>query len=195
MKYSMTTNYENQAKDFLKETKTTLQVVEAVPQKSPIWSKEKHGINYSVTLKNSKHSYTFDFWGSVADAEKVALAIKAKEKGIYSPEYYAIKDWCRAESQPTVPNMLANRGHDVVAGLWLNNVIETVKILITPTAYDIFACLNPLYEDNFDDFCNAYGYKVDSITALKNYEVVKEQDYHLMKLFTREEMDKLAIIL
>lgn len=193
----MTTNYENQAKDFLRDTKTTLDIVEAIPQKKPLWSKvgEKHGINYSVTLKNAKHSYTFDFWGSIADAEILELAREAKERGMFSPEYYHIKDWCRKEAKETVPNMITHgRGNNIVAGMWLKNVIETVKVLITPTAYDVLACLTPLYEDNLEDFCDAFGYDADSITALRTFEAVKNQDYHLMKLFTSEEMERLANI-
>ncbi len=66
--------YEEQAKNFLADTGTTLEIVKAVPQKSPLWASPKnfdHGINYFCTLKNAKHTYGFDYWGSMADAEKI----------------------------------------------------------------------------------------------------------------------------
>lgn len=68
----MQTDYKKQGEDFLKDTETTLEVVEAVPQRMPLWCKEgeKHGIQYSVTLKNARYSYTFDFWDSIANKEK-----------------------------------------------------------------------------------------------------------------------------
>lgn len=141
----MKTDYKEQAKGFLRDTGTTLEILKAVPQKAPQWVLEdgKHGIHYSVTLKNDKHDYTFDYWGSIADAEKIRH------------------------------------------GEWNGT---------KPTAYSILACLSPLYEDNFEYFCASYGYNTDSINALKTYEAVKEQDYQLKKLFSQEEMEKLAEI-
>ena len=64
-------DYKKQGEDFLAETGTTMEVVEAVPQKRPLWCKEgeKHGIQYAVTIKNERYSYTFDYWGSISDAE------------------------------------------------------------------------------------------------------------------------------
>ena len=66
------TNYNEEAKEFLKKHGLSLNVREAVPQKAPIWQKgnEDHGINYYCTLSNKdgKH-YSFDFWGSIKDKE------------------------------------------------------------------------------------------------------------------------------
>lgn len=133
--------YKAQAEKFLADTGTTLEIVKAIPQKRPLWSKDdKHGINYYVTLKNNKGVYSFDFWGSVADAEKIKHG----------------------------------EGHGT-----------------KPQAYDILACLSPLYEDNFSDFCSAFGYAEDSITALKTFEALKEQDRNIRKLWDRSEIEKL----
>jgi hypothetical protein len=66
-------DYKEQAENFLKKFNLLLNIREAVPQKSPIWAKDgKHGINYWVTLSENKtggKSYSFDFWGSIADKE------------------------------------------------------------------------------------------------------------------------------
>lgn len=191
--------YKKQAEDFLHDTETSLTVIEAVPQKDPLWTKkgEKHGINYSVTLKNKRHTYVFDFWGSIADLEKLELAERAETRGIYSSEYFAIKDWCNEQATQTVPGII--KGNTATIGIqkeytanrWLKNVVETVKILIKPKAYDILACLNTLEEDTLEDFCSALGYDSDSITALNTFEACKEQDRQLRKLFTMDQLEKL----
>lgn len=63
--------YQERAERFLLDTGTSMTVERAIPQKSPIWAENgAHGYHYSVTLSNKKHSYTFDFWGSIADKEK-----------------------------------------------------------------------------------------------------------------------------
>jgi len=66
-------DYKEQAKNFLKKFNLLLNIREAVPQKSPIWAKDgNHGINYWVTLSENKtggKSFSFDFWGSIADKE------------------------------------------------------------------------------------------------------------------------------
>lgn len=99
----MKTDYQKQAEQFLADTKTELEILKAIPQKKPLWHKEgeKHGINYSITLKNNKHSYTFDFWGSIADAEKIYNGnytnTKPKAYEILAciyPYYGTFKDFC-----------------------------------------------------------------------------------------------------
>lgn len=99
-------------------------------------------INYFCTLKNTKGVFGFDYWGSIADAEKIS-------HGVYGAK---------------------------------------------PKVYDILACLSPLYEDNLKDFCDAFGYDEDSITALKTFEACKDQDRMLRKLFTSEELERLTEI-
>jgi len=68
----MKTDYKKQAEAFLLATNTKMIIQRAVPQKKPLWisKKENHGINYSVTLLNLKHTYIFDYWGSINDKEK-----------------------------------------------------------------------------------------------------------------------------
>lgn len=193
--------YNEQAKQFLKDTNTTLEIVKAPEQKSPIWAKDgKHGINYIVTLSNKNHTYTFDFWGSIADKEKLELAKEARQRGIYSPEWFEIKYWCNKQASATVPTIIKNNSiakdshKEAVSLMVLKNIIETVEILIKPTEYDILACLSPLYEDTLEDFCSSFGYDPDSRTAEKIFNNCIEQDRKLRKLFTHEQLEKLVEI-
>lgn len=198
----MKNEYLEQAQAFLIGTETTLEVIKAVPQKRPLWAKEgeKHGINYNVTLKNKNGVYTFDFWGSIADLEKLELAKEAKVRGIYSSHYFTIKQWCEEQASQTVPNVIKGQTRamstqkEIMGSAWLRNVVDTVEILIKPTAYDVLACLDVLHEDNFEDFCSAFGYENDSIKALKTFKAVKEQDHNLRRLFTHDQLERLSEI-
>ncbi len=65
----------------------------------------------------------------------------------------------------------------------------------TPNAYDVLACLAIIDPaETFADFCDAYGYDTDSITARDTYEAVKEQSENLHRLFTRKQREALADI-
>lgn len=96
--------YKEQGEAFLTETNTTLEVVEAVPQKSPLWAKDQnHGIHYSVKLSNKNGSYTFDYWDSIANKEKV---IKRK------PNAYDILTSVNPDDSQDFAEFCANYGYD-----------------------------------------------------------------------------------
>lgn len=174
-------NYEKQAIDFLESTGTSLSIVEAVPQKNPLWCKEgeKHGAHYSVTLKNKRHSYTFDFWDSIHNKE-------FKEKflfGSIAEKYNILRD-LRIER---------GRWNLYVSDYGTQRKDEILQFL-KPSAYDIIACIGILYDDTFEDFCSSYGYETDSRKALKTWHACLEQDRHIRKLFSSEEIEILSKI-
>lgn len=170
------TNYNEQAKQFLESTKTTLGIEKATEQTPPIWAtNEKHGIKYTVTLSNSRGSYTFPFWDSVHNREVIDAIEKAAATRTpwdrQSPEYFRAKDILKKN------------------GATISDVEK-----FTPDAYDILACLDVLHEDTFEDFCSSFGYDVDSRQALKIFKAAEKQDRALRKLFTLEELDLLQDI-
>lgn len=59
--------YYKSAVDFLVETETTCDI-ENVGTDQPSWGKTRVN-KYRVTLKNKRHSYSFDFWDSIANTE------------------------------------------------------------------------------------------------------------------------------
>lgn len=69
--------------------------------------------------------------------------------------------------------------------------IDNKKANKRPNEYDILSCLNTLSENNFPDFCDAFGYDTDSIKALKTFEACQEQDKGLRRIFTDIELEKL----
>lgn len=66
---TLSSEYNSKAVDFLLETQTTCDIVfEGLA--SPPWDKKRKVNSYSVTLKNAKHSYTFEFFDSINNTEK-----------------------------------------------------------------------------------------------------------------------------
>jgi len=61
-----------------------------------------------------------------------------------------------------------------------------------PSNYDILACLDT-YSDgqNFEDFCNEFGYSNDSIMAEKTYKAVMRQIEGLKKILSPEAIEEL----
>jgi len=179
-------NYNEKAIQFLTDTATTFSIEKAVPQKKPNWSKdrEKHGINYSVTLKNKNGSYTFDFWNSVAKAELLEHALYCKEKGSTNNQKGDILIKLFKENKITTNPYIMTP----------DRTIETVETLITPTPYDVLACIDVIYDDCFEDFCASMGYDNDSITAQNIYNACLKQDSVIRRMFTHEQIEQLQDI-
>lgn len=179
-------NYNEKAIQFLTDTGTTFSIEKAVPQKKPNWAKdnEKHGINYSVTLKNKNGNYTFDFWNSIAKLELLEHALYCNEKGSTNNQRGDILKKLLQENKITTNPIIMNG----------KRLIETVETLITPTPYDVLVCLDVMYNDTFEDFCFNYGYDDDSITAQNIYNACLKQDRMLRKLFTKEQLEQLQDI-
>lgn len=180
-------DYQKQAQDFLNLTSSTLEVKLADDQSAPLWCKpgDKHGKRYAVALANSRGTYAFDFWDSIANAEKIKaikLLRNAKSFRLDKPAQFRAADLLKAEGIKIRTPMEARRKFD--------ESIETLK----PGAYDILACLSLVYEDNFEDWCDSYGYDSDSKTADKTYTACIEQDRQLRRLFTTEELEQLEEI-
>lgn len=60
--------------------------------------------------------------------------------------------------------------------------------------YDVLAALTKYDPGTFLDFCAEFGYDSDSISALKTYWAVCEEYAGLARIFTREELERLAEI-
>lgn len=177
--------YDKQAADFLKKTGTTFSIERADPQTAPDWAKgEKHGIQYRATLANARGSYTLDFWDSIHNAEKFH-ALETLRDAVFGPltaEVYRAQDLLKEEFGKKIGAMTARRDFDKLA--------DQLK----PSAYSVLACLDQLYADTFEEFCDEFGYDTDSRTAERTYSAMQEQDRRLRRLFTTEELEALQEI-
>lgn len=176
--------YDLQAEKFLHDTGTTLEKKFLKYDVYFAGDKDKRNIR-EITMQNKHHKYTFTYGDSVKNSDckenlpqhiqryKVALS----NAGIYDKESY-LESKCR---------------------LRLVDELELFKFFRTwtrptPSDYDILACLDPLHDSNFEDFCDSFGYDADSITAKGIYEKCLEQDSNLRKLFDRAELEQLQEI-
>lgn len=71
-----------------------------------------------------------------------------------------------------------------------------------PDAYDILSCLHP-YDDfglfvSFEDFCRNFGYdcemRREALRAKNIYRAVKKETNSLRRIFTEDQLEKLAEI-
>jgi len=65
-----------------------------------------------------------------------------------------------------------------------------------PSAYDILACISgdtDIHED-FNEFCSAFGYDVDSIKALRIWRLYDRQSRRLHNFFSEQELEDLREI-
>lgn len=64
----------------------------------------------------------------------------------------------------------------------------------TPTSYDVLACITKDEPGTFEDFCNNYGYNIDSIKDQNTYYLVVEEWQKVSAFFTPEELEQLQEI-
>ncbi len=81
------TEYEQQAKDFLKTFNLTVQRVRCADDLPPGWNKpgEKHGFHYVVIVYDKTRCLTFDFWDCTA--HRLAEARNNGRKPFHPSEY------------------------------------------------------------------------------------------------------------
>lgn len=63
-----------------------------------------------------------------------------------------------------------------------------------PTAYDVLTCLETCEYQDFQDFCDTYGYDSDSRKAEKIYKACVKEFAKVCKLWNDEEMELLKEI-
>lgn len=57
-----------------------------------------------------------------------------------------------------------------------------------PTAYDVLACLQKYEVGSFENFCDEFGYNVDSKKAEKTYNAVLKEWQEVQKLWSDDEI-------
>jgi len=65
---------------------------------------------------------------------------------------------------------------------------------IPPTAYNVLACLTKYDPVDFNNFCENYGYNIDSRNAEKAYKAVLKEWQNIKRIFSEEEINKLCDI-
>ena len=168
------TEYELQAKQFLKDCNATMEIKFMGKDIPSHWLGETKPHNkYQFTITTPKGKYTSYFWDS-----------------LYSTEF----------SEMTADDLACKKykaHYDVLRGYEKTNVLRELKSLkakAKPTEYDILACLEKYSYDSFSDFCYEFGYSTDSISARETFLACGEQYAGLRRIFTEEQMEMLMEI-
>lgn len=171
-----TTNYQQQAIDFLQSTNTEFSVKYVKTGKHFSDDKQERDI-YEIELKRGNRSFAFRFGQSIQNSGKYIL-LDGRLKAEFGRNFINDKEYKKI----TVPYF------DKKAALRPN------KNYSEPTAYDVLACITKYDPGTFEDFCSEFGYDTDSKKAEKTYLAVKDEYLNVCKLFTDAEIEQLAEI-
>jgi hypothetical protein len=180
-----TTNYEQQAADFLAQTETTLTVNYLKTGKYFDDDKDERDI-YKCELKRGNRSYKFNFGQSIADSG-FYYQYKSNKRQFPLDRKWLDKDYFKGKSLGLTGTIKMKDG-------CFTPHLDTIHYPIAPTAYSILSCLTKYDCGSFEDFCNEFGYDTDSKKAEKTYNAVKDEYMNVCALFTDKEIEQLQEI-
>lgn len=146
-------DYQKQAEDFLKKTKTTFKAVYSAHGKYFEDDKESRDI-YEITLtREGKKPFIFSFGQSIAKSGTIDKSYEHSREFIRSGRFLAKK-----------PSDFARRRE-------------------APTSYDVLACLTKYDVGDFENFCSEFGYDSDSRKAEKIYIACQKEWSEVKRVF------------
>lgn len=168
-----TTDYEQQAIDFLQSTNTDFKAEFLKHGKHFDDDKDERDI-YRITLKRGTRFYSFDFGQSLNNSGK-----------------WIVKDY-----NPKLTKVFNDKG---LATSYAAKIGNSFNVRLNPnqkapTAYDVLACLTKYDPGTFEDFCSEFGYDTDSKRAEKTYNAVKDEYMNVCALFNDTEIEALQEI-
>lgn len=165
--------YDEQAEAFLTKTKTSL-IIEFKEHNFYFDDDEQKRDIYNITLIRGERKFKFTFGNSFLESGKYIL--------------YGYTDKGNYENLKTNDEKLFKK-HKANHKQAIRN--KDFKI---PSAYSIFSSLTKYEPNDFNDFCDEYGYSNDSIKALKIYEKVKNEFNNLKMIYNDAELNLLREI-
>lgn len=184
-----TTNYQQQALDFLQSTGTIFNAQFNRNAKYFEDDKEFRDI-YTITLMRGEQIYTFDFGQSLNHSTH--FVIKGKKKS--GTDYINMKfSSLRFATSGEANTFLNKQPYEIMK----DAQVETVKGQ-EPTPYDVLSCLQKYELGTFDDFCSEFGYNDRPLTdypkVMNIYNAVRNEYSQLSAMFSEEEMEQLREI-
>lgn len=168
-------NYEKQAQDFLDKTQTTFKAEFIKTDFHFNGDKEKRDI-YKITLQRGNRKMVFNFGASLNDSG-FYFTQGAKKVGI-DREFL---------KENLSENKLKTRLEMLIPGTRFQDC-DKIHFPKTPTPYAILACLQKYEVGSFENFCNEFGYNVDSRKAEKTYNAVLKEWQEVQKLWSDKEI-------
>lgn len=182
----MNTDYESQAQKFLDDTKSKIKISFYKHGKHFIDDKENRDV-YMVELTRGAYNFEFRFGQSIVNS-----GFKLQYKSGIAKGKEVKYMWLEQA------NIDANNDLKTFQKICLSKFGSMGNLEIVapkpPTPYDILSCITKDNPNDFEDFCDTYGYDKDSIKAHKTYiEVVKEWS-NVSTLYNDEELEDLREI-
>jgi hypothetical protein len=175
-----TTDYQQQAIDFLAATNTSFNEKFLKHGKHFADDKESRDI-YEIELKRGNRSYKFNFGQSINNSGEYQVA-----------KHLQNKLWC--EQTTGGKYALTHKEFKALGHIpGIERDILKNPNFSAPTTYDVLACLTK-YPGTFENFCSEFGYDEDSRKAEKIYKAVVNEWQNIAMLFTDSEIEQLQEI-
>lgn len=187
--------YEKQAQDFLDKTQTTIKI-EFLKYGKHFEGDEVERDIYEVTLKNSKHSYKFNFGQSEANSEiriqypNIKHTVRDRSALKRAAKYNEQRGYEGERAETAIKRHIRQDETFGFRGVKLSQIYPPKA----PNYYDILSCLQADCSDSLEDFCDNFGYDNDSKKVDKIYQAVQKETNNLHRLFSHEELEQLAEI-
>lgn len=182
-------DYEKQANEFLKKTGVSFKCEFSKYDTHFVGDTDKRDI-YKVTLTRGERSFSFDFGQSLNNS---GLKFMNKNTGrvycvIPTDDYFASldkgkfthKSRMRLAAKKLIPFQAAS--------------CDKFEKPVAPTAYDILACLQDYNPGTLEDFCDDFGYNLDSKTVEKTYKAAVDEYRNVCAVWNEREVDDLREI-
>ena len=168
------TDCQAQAKQFLVDCNAIMEINFIGKEVPSHWLGETKPHNkYQFTITTPKGKYTSYFWASLWNTMESEMTADDLARKKYKAHY----DVLRMHERTNVLRELKSRKANAI-----------------PSAYDILAAVEKYGYDSFSDFCDAFGYSTDSISAMETYLACGEEYAGLRRIFTEGQMEELREI-
>lgn len=178
-------NYEKQAQDFLDKTQTTFKA-EYIKTGFHFDSDKEERDIYKITLQRGNRKMVFNFGASLNDSQDWLIRKNIETKKI----------------RKFPLNQFLTNGREYLSDKLLLNDLKEKQIFLegkiifedeiirrkTPTPYAVLACLQKYEVGSFENFCDEFGYNVDSRKAEKTYNAVAKEWQEVQKLWSDGEI-------
>lgn len=176
-------NYEKQAQDFLNQTQTTFKAEFIKYDFHFDGDKEKRDI-YKITLQRGTRKMVFNFGQSINDSKEWLIRTDLETKRQFKLKLSDFIDRFTVTDEAIYKKLRNSALNLYGKEIFKNEIVRAKK----PTPYDILASLQNYEVGSFENFCDEFGYNIDSKKAEKTYNAVLKEWQDVQKLWSDEEI-------
>ena len=173
--------YQKQAINFLKTTNSSISIEFLKHGFHFHNDKEKRDIYY-ITISKGSRKYEFNFGQSLNDS------------GFYFTMGKRRVDLDRKFLEVSKSQLTRHIKRNINYDYLDNGKSDKIHYPQAPSEYSILAAITKYDPGTFEEFCEEYGYDINSKSADKIYLAVKDEWNHIQALYTDEELELLREI-